>query len=49
MRCCFCNKPIKESEEFNLLVGEYSHKSCDDNYFEQQDKRVIYTKRDEMI
>ena len=40
--CAFCSKPIENLKEANLFFAEYSHKSCDNKYFKEQEKRVKY-------
>ena len=46
MRCCHCNKQIMQEEiNKNLaheLMGQHSHKSCDEMYFERQEKLIKY-------
>jgi hypothetical protein len=39
--CCYCGKKGLKSE-MNFFFSEYSHKSCDDEYFERQEKKVKY-------
>lgn len=41
VRCCYCNKEGLKSE-MNFLFDKYSHKECDDKYFEEQEKKVKY-------
>ena len=40
--CVFCNKPIENLKDANLFFAEYSHKTCDEKYFTEQEKRVKY-------
>lgn len=39
--CCWCHKKSPKSD-MNFVFGEYSHKDCDSEYFEKQEKSVRY-------
>ena len=46
VKCCFCGKKSKKSD-MSFLCGVYSHKECDEKYFEKQEKRVKYLGKNE--
>ena len=38
--CDWCKKPIKRGEEYNNILGKFTHKKCDDEYFQKQEKNI---------
>lgn len=42
IKCSLCNLFIVNLMEANFLMGNYSHKSCDERCFKEQEKRVKY-------
>jgi len=39
VECCWCKVKSPKSE-MNFLLGKYSHKNCDDSYFDKQERSV---------
>ena len=44
--CPWCDKEVTASEKrnkkANFLLSKWSHKKCDDTYFEKQEKTISY-------
>ena len=39
--CCWCGKRIVPGDGFNFMLGEYSHNTCDKEYFRKQKIKII--------
>ena len=40
MKCSICGKEIEEGEDYNCLLGMYSHTECDKKIMEKIEKKI---------